>query len=188
MFYSDISTLLFFFFEFLLLHLLNLFRSVSKTIEKTKNNLSVGELQAVNKEFDLNFLLLTVRMSLFIFVVGLLIFGIFRYFVYLSQKIILQQEDIETKLLLGATPSYVSFEIIVEVLLGVPVFLIIGYLFSGMFTKRFVFLLYEMFPVGNLFKNGIQIFNIETMFMIIFGMLIIIVISIYHVKKITKNC
>lgn len=183
MFYSDISTLLFFFFEFLLLRLLNLFRSGAKTIEKPNDNSSVDELQAVNKEFDLNFLLLTVKVSLFIFIIGILIFGVFRYFVYLSQNIILQQEDIKTKLLLGATPNYVSFEIIVEALFGIPAFLIIGYLFSGVFTKRFVFLLYEMFPVGNLFKDGIQIFNIETMFMIVLGMIIINVISMYHVKK-----
>ncbi|MBL1228330.1 hypothetical protein IW492_03670 [Enterococcus sp. BWB1-3] len=182
-FYSDIATLIFFFFEFLLLHLFNLFRVISKTREKSTNNSPVNELQAVNKEPDLNFLLLTVKTSLFMFIVGLLILGIFRYFVYLSQKIIIQKDDIETKLLLGATPVYVSFEMIVEVLFGLPFLGTIGYLLSRMAINKFVFLLGNMFPIGHLFKDSIPIFSIETILWSISGMVVVFIISVFFVNK-----
>ncbi|MBO0472140.1 hypothetical protein JZO86_00235 [Enterococcus ureasiticus] len=181
--YSDVSTLMFFFFEFLLLYLLNIFRLASNSIEKSINNSTVDDIQVVNTETDLKFLLLTIKIGLLIMIVGLIIFGIFRFFIYLIQKIIAQKDDIETKLLLGATPTYISFEIVIEVCYLIPIFLILGYLLAGIFINKFLYLLMEMFPIGSTFRNGLHIFSIVKMFSIVLGIMCLFAISILFVKK-----
>lgn len=182
--YSNFSIFLFFFLEFLFIHILKLFFLISKSIENSKKTTSIEELQTVSTDSELEFLVTVIKFGLLIVIVTLAIFGIFRLSIFLIQQIIIQKEEIKTKHLLGATDVYIATEIVIELLLEMPLLFIMGYLLSRSIIVRFVYLLTDMFPIGDIFRetsfylSNFAIFSIYTILMAL-----IFIFSILFVKR-----
>lgn len=183
-FYSDICVFLFFLVGFFLINILIYLRLTSKLLKESINNqINSDELQIVNTESSLQFMLFVLEISVFIGVIGLFIFGVFRLFIHLIQIINIEKDDIKAKTLIGATPLYVAFETAIEEFFLVPIFLLLGFVLSKSIFGILLLKLSNVFPIENIFINELHTINIKILFIGILIILFLFFIYTFYAKK-----
>lgn len=172
----DLTIFLFCFFQSILIYTLNLFLTISKSTNT----------QAENNEFSI--LIQIIELSLLFFIFAFFIFGTLKLLIFFSQKILRYKEEINTKYLLGVTVSHISSEIVIESFLGVPFIFIFNYLLSKFIVTKFLYLLLDIFPIGNAFESSVHTSNLFILGISPFILILTILISLLFVKcKILKS-
>ncbi|WP_169741057.1 hypothetical protein [Carnobacterium gallinarum] len=170
---TNFSIFLFFFFEFLLIYAYNLLLSISNSFASSS---ATDNFLSESSTYKLEFLVTIIKISLLTFLIIFSIFGLFRFFIFLNQQFLLYKEELKIKLLLGATPHYISCEFILEHFLEIPLLFALSHFFIQFIRTKSSYLFSTRFPLDLNVEQEYRLANLImiTIFLIIFGLLILV--------------